>query len=305
MDPDCSWSSWRGGPEQTSSLPEVHCTRSAGLGWRPQVLGPFTLAITYMNAATPPTSSRVLTVSIAVVLGLAAFPTHSFAAAGGATASLSTVARAPPGRELQGVRMPPSALRAAGGRVLRTPLAWAAPLAPGRLGTPSGLHSTFAKAFVGKGSLGMMHPRSAARMIPLLRTRMSAAADVAADVEPGTESAKYPFPDIEKKWQEIWKERQTFRTEPDCDRSKPKFYALDMFPYPSGAGLHVGHPEGYTATDILCRYKRMTGHNVMHPMGWDAFGLPAEQYAIQTGTHPAVTTEKNINRFREQVRLCT
>jgi leucyl-tRNA synthetase len=119
----------------------------------------------------------------------------------------------------------------------------------------------------------------------------------------GVASEKYPFKDIEAKWQAVWKERQTFRTDPNCDRSKPKFYALDMFPYPSGAGLHVGHPEGYTATDILARYKRMNGYNVMHPMGWDAFGLPAEQYAIQTGTHPAITTEKNINRFREQLQV--
>ena len=86
------------------------------------------------------------------------------------------------------------------------------------------------------------------------------------------------------KWQKYWEENQTFRVE--MDKTKAKFYVLDMFPYPSGAGLHVGHPEGYTATDILCRYKRMRGFNVLHPMGWDAFGLPAEQYAIQTGTHP-------------------
>lgn len=110
----------------------------------------------------------------------------------------------------------------------------------------------------------------------------------------------YPFAEIEPRWQRYWDEQQTFRT-PDfheLDTSKPKFYALDMFPYPSGAGLHVGHPEGYTATDILARYKRMRGFNVLHPMGWDAFGLPAEQYAIQTGTHPAVTTRRNIQRFK-------
>ena len=110
----------------------------------------------------------------------------------------------------------------------------------------------------------------------------------------------YNFSAIEKKWQKYWLENKTFKT----DSSKPgeKFYCLDMFPYPSGAGLHVGHPEGYTATDILCRYKRMKGFNVLHPMGWDAFGLPAEQYAVETGTHPAITTKKNVDRFREQIR---
>ena len=106
---------------------------------------------------------------------------------------------------------------------------------------------------------------------------------------------------IEKKWQKFWLDNKTFKT-PDHVDGKPKFYCLDMFPYPSGAGLHVGHPEGYTATDILCRYKRMKGFNVLHPMGWDAFGLPAEQYAVETGTHPAVTTQKNVDRFREQIR---
>ena len=110
----------------------------------------------------------------------------------------------------------------------------------------------------------------------------------------------YNFSAIEKKWQKYWLENKTFRTEPMS--GKPKFYCLDMFPYPSGAGLHVGHPEGYTATDILCRYKRMKGFNVLHPMGWDAFGLPAEQYAVETGTHPAITTKKNVDRFREQIR---
>ncbi|CAM6102504.1 unnamed protein product [Calypogeia fissa] len=113
---------------------------------------------------------------------------------------------------------------------------------------------------------------------------------------------QYPFPEIEAKWQRIWEEQQTFCTPDSVDTSKPKFYALDMFPYPSGAGLHVGHPEGYTATDIISRYKRMRGYNVLHPMGWDAFGLPAEQYAIQTGTHPRETTLKNIDRFRSQLK---
>ncbi|WP_145800488.1 leucine--tRNA ligase, partial [Bacillus paralicheniformis] len=105
---------------------------------------------------------------------------------------------------------------------------------------------------------------------------------------------------IEKKWQDYWLKNKTFATRED--KSKPKFYALDMFPYPSGAGLHVGHPEGYTATDILSRMKRMQGYNVLHPMGWDAFGLPAEQYALDTGNDPAVFTEQNIDNFRRQIR---
>ncbi|MET3505905.1 leucine--tRNA ligase [Halalkalibacter oceani] len=105
---------------------------------------------------------------------------------------------------------------------------------------------------------------------------------------------------IEQKWQKYWEEQKTFRTTEDED--KPKFYALDMFPYPSGAGLHVGHPEGYTATDILARMKRMQGYNVLHPMGWDAFGLPAEQYALDTGNDPAIFTEQNINTFRRQIK---
>ncbi len=110
----------------------------------------------------------------------------------------------------------------------------------------------------------------------------------------------YNFTEIEQKWQAYWEKNKTFKTV--LDTSKPKFYALDMFPYPSGAGLHVGHPEGYTATDIVSRYKRMKGFNVLHPMGWDAFGLPAEQYAIQTGTHPAITTKKNCDTFRRQIK---
>ncbi|MBK6344959.1 MAG: leucine--tRNA ligase [Bacteroidales bacterium] len=109
----------------------------------------------------------------------------------------------------------------------------------------------------------------------------------------------YNFRDIEKKWQKAWADNKTYKTE--IDHSKPKFYVLDMFPYPSGAGLHVGHPLGYIASDIYARYKRLKGFNVLHPMGYDAYGLPAEQYAIQTGTHPAVTTEKNIARYREQL----
>ena len=120
--------------------------------------------------------------------------------------------------------------------------------------------------------------------------------------------SEYNHSAIEKKWQKFWLENKTFKTEmagaggSDGVSAKPKFYCLDMFPYPSGAGLHVGHPEGYTATDILCRYKRMKGFNVLHPMGWDAFGLPAEQYAVETGTHPAITTKKNVDRFREQIQ---
>lgn len=112
----------------------------------------------------------------------------------------------------------------------------------------------------------------------------------------------YPFNKIEKKWQTFWEKNEIFKTPEQPDQTKPKYYVLDMFPYPSGAGLHVGHPEGYTATDIMARYKRMKGFNVLHPMGWDAFGLPAEQYAIETGTHPRTTTEKNINRFRNQLK---
>ena len=110
---------------------------------------------------------------------------------------------------------------------------------------------------------------------------------------------EYDFRQIEQKWQAFWAANQTFKAE--VDPSKPKYYVLDMFPYPSGAGLHVGHPLGYIASDIYSRYKRLCGFNVLHPMGYDAFGLPAEQYAIQTGQHPAVTTEKNIARYREQL----
>ena len=110
---------------------------------------------------------------------------------------------------------------------------------------------------------------------------------------------EYNFIEIEKKWQAYWAANKTF--EVDADPSKPKYYVLDMFPYPSGAGLHVGHPLGYIASDIYSRYKRLRGFNVLHPMGYDAFGLPAEQYAIQTGQHPATTTENNINRYREQM----
>ncbi len=119
--------------------------------------------------------------------------------------------------------------------------------------------------------------------------------------EQGAAASGYRAQTIEPKWQQKWDEEKTFKTD-DMDHSKPKFYAMDMFPYPSGAGLHVGHPEGYTATDIVSRYKRMQGFNVMHPMGWDAFGLPAEQYAIDNGGHPREFTLKNINTFRRQIK---
>ncbi|MBC8111712.1 MAG: leucine--tRNA ligase [Verrucomicrobia bacterium] len=112
--------------------------------------------------------------------------------------------------------------------------------------------------------------------------------------------SEYSFRAIEKKWQQRWEENKVYKTE--INKDKPKFYVLDMFPYPSGAGLHVGHPLGYIATDIIARYKRLKGYNVLHPMGFDSFGLPAEQYAIQTGQHPAITTEENINTFKKQLR---
>ncbi|HMJ92230.1 MAG TPA: class I tRNA ligase family protein, partial [Candidatus Acidoferrum sp.] len=135
---------------------------------------------------------------------------------------------------------------------------------------------------------------------------------------------QYPFNLIEPKWQQFWEQTQSFRAfnpgevlpaehafakrhglegkKVSADDLPPKFYVLDMFPYPSGAGLHVGHPEGYTATDILARYRRANGFNVLHPMGWDAFGLPAEQYAIRTGQHPRKTTEANIANFTKQIK---
>jgi leucyl-tRNA synthetase len=119
----------------------------------------------------------------------------------------------------------------------------------------------------------------------------------AMNVQEGT----YNFRQIEQKWQAFWEERKTFQAK-DCDASRPKYYVLDMFPYPSGQGLHVGHPEGYTASDIVARYKRMKGFNVLHPFGWDAFGLPAEQHAIKTGTDPALTTAQNIANMRRQTK---
>ncbi|MHC4963084.1 MAG: leucine--tRNA ligase, partial [Planctomycetota bacterium] len=120
-----------------------------------------------------------------------------------------------------------------------------------------------------------------------------------------TGQGQYDFNGFEAKWQDHWLNNKTFKAPDGSDPAaagKPKYYVLDMFPYPSGAGLHVGHPEGYTASDIVSRYKRMRGFNVLHPMGWDAFGLPAEQYAVQTGTHPAVTTQKNIDNMRRQIQ---
>ena len=112
--------------------------------------------------------------------------------------------------------------------------------------------------------------------------------------------AAYPFKDIEAKWQSHWERQGTCRTPAKVDTSKPKYYVLDMFPYPSGDGLHVGHPKGYVATDVYSRYLRMRGFNVLHPMGWDAFGLPAEQHAVRSGRHPRETTARNIARFRQQ-----
>ena len=117
-----------------------------------------------------------------------------------------------------------------------------------------------------------------------------------------TNNVDYDFTEIEKFWQKRWDEQKTFHAENSPRDGRKKFYILDMFPYPSGAGLHIGHPEGYTASDILARYKWANGFNVLHPMGWDAFGLPAEQYAVKTGTHPAITTAANVDNFRRQIK---
>ena len=111
--------------------------------------------------------------------------------------------------------------------------------------------------------------------------------------------ARYIAAEIEPRWQKAWNEALVFRAE--RDELRPKYYVLEMFPYPSGSGLHVGHPLGYIASDVLARYKKLQGYNVLHPMGYDSFGLPAEQYAIQTGQHPAITTEENIKRYRSQL----
>eukprot|EP00522_Entomoneis_paludosa_P011267 CAMPEP_0172445086 /NCGR_PEP_ID=MMETSP1065-20121228/5045_1 /TAXON_ID=265537 /ORGANISM="Amphiprora paludosa, Strain CCMP125" /LENGTH=883 /DNA_ID=CAMNT_0013195881 /DNA_START=156 /DNA_END=2807 /DNA_ORIENTATION=+ len=137
----------------------------------------------------------------------------------------------------------------------------------------------------------------------LLATRLYATTETteaAAPSAPG--STGYPFAEVEPKWQKYWKDNHTFKT-PERDTSKPKKYVLDMFPYPSGAGLHVGHPEGYTASDVMARYWRMKGFDVLHPIGWDSFGLPAEQFAIQTGAQPAETTKKNIANFKRQLQM--
>jgi len=115
-----------------------------------------------------------------------------------------------------------------------------------------------------------------------------------------THCKEYDFSQIEPHWQSFWEKNRTFRASDET--SKPKYYVLDMFPYPSGTGLHIGHPEGYTATDIIARYKRAKGFNVLHPIGWDAFGLPAEQHAVKTGTHPASNTQNNIANFRRQIK---
>ena len=112
--------------------------------------------------------------------------------------------------------------------------------------------------------------------------------------------SEYQFREIEKQWQSFWEKNETFKSQ--INKNKPKYFVLDMFPYPSGAGLHVGHPLGYIASDIISRYKRLMGFEVLHPMGFDSFGLPAEQYAIQTGQHPAVTTENNIAKYIEQLK---
>eukprot|EP00526_Cylindrotheca_closterium_P000066 CAMPEP_0113609928 /NCGR_PEP_ID=MMETSP0017_2-20120614/4750_1 /TAXON_ID=2856 /ORGANISM="Cylindrotheca closterium" /LENGTH=865 /DNA_ID=CAMNT_0000518773 /DNA_START=160 /DNA_END=2757 /DNA_ORIENTATION=+ /assembly_acc=CAM_ASM_000147 len=132
-------------------------------------------------------------------------------------------------------------------------------------------------------------------------TRVFGLFSTTADAPP-TAPATYPFADVEPKWQAYWAENDTFKT-PERDMDKPKKYVLDMFPYPSGAGLHVGHPEGYTASDVMARYWRMTGHDVLHPIGWDSFGLPAEQFAVQTGAQPADTTAANIANFKRQLKM--
>ena len=169
--------------------------------------------------------------------------------------------------------------------------------------TTSPMTCTAVRRVTAPRAIGAMRYVTATRMTTTKAVADSSASSAGTgEASSGGSGGGYPFADIEPKWQRFWAENKTFATPREVDETKPKFYALDMFPYPSGAGLHVGHPEGYTATDIVARYKRMTGHNVLHPMGWDAFGLPAEQYAIETGTHPAVTTKSNVGRFREQLQ---
>jgi leucyl-tRNA synthetase len=128
-----------------------------------------------------------------------------------------------------------------------------------------------------------------------------------SDTDKKSRTGAYDFVAVERKWQQFWEQNRTFATpnpgDASFDASKPKCYVLDMFPYPSAAGLHVGHPLGYCATDIFCRYRRMRGFNVLHPMGYDAFGLPAEQYAIEHGVHPAITTRRNIENMRRQLKM--
>jgi leucyl-tRNA synthetase len=161
-----------------------------------------------------------------------------------------------------------------------------------------------ARSTLNFASLSSTLPRPVNRRQLLIQPRRPCVLCSAADSAATPQHSMFDHAAFESKWQDKWISRGDFTTPAfaDIDTTKEKFYALDMFPYPSGSGLHVGHPEGYTATDILSRYARKKGKNVLHPMGWDAFGLPAEQYALQTGTHPATTTAKNIDRFREQLQ---
>lgn len=156
------------------------------------------------------------------------------------------------------------------------------------------------------------HHHGSLRKQPFLSTRRHMSDTLEETAPAAAASTAYPFASVESKWQAYWKENNTFKTperrttneDGTVSKSKnKKKYVLDMFPYPSGAGLHVGHPEGYTASDVMSRYWRMTSHDVLHPIGWDSFGLPAEQFAIQTGTHPEETTKKNIANFKRQLQM--
>lgn len=167
--------------------------------------------------------------------------------------------------------------------MLRTALSFAPRRVPAAQ-TTAASRRAFARAFGGSG---------------LRSSSSSGVSDAPASTDTGF---AYPFAEVEKKWQDKWEREKTFRT-PERDPNKEKRYVLDMFPYPSGAGLHVGHPEGYTASDVMARYWRMKGHDVLHPIGWDSFGLPAEQFAINTGTQPEVTTKKNIANFKRQLKM--